>query len=510
MIMPRNLDAVPKPAQPVRRPIPARRVDLAIVGAVAAAAALRLLALGERPLAPAEAPLWAAAAGGVDAFPSGPLFAPLVTACFTAIVGANELTVRWPAAAAGVLLVAGIAPLARRLGGAPLARWAAWLAATSPYLIFYDRTATPLALTSLLALLAIWWYLFRPTGRPRAVAGFTGAMLLLALTSGAVLPMALAQAAFLWVRRAGASAWRRWLFGLGVALAGTLTWTLPSVGRVTLAVDTSHNLASETSALAFKVISPFIAFALGESLPVSQPIGLAGVLLMVWLTSLGMRRLARPGRQFVFVFLLLPVFWTATVTAILAAPTSAGGISAMVGYAWPAFGLVVAAGVVALSSGVRRLAYAGLVAVAAFSLGGYAHGRAIAQPRFALPIDDVLHFIEARAEPGDVVLADSHSMVAHYARRHPATVPVIDLGNADAVRALLAGEPPRRLWHAAGPNGGSSDEPAELNRWIAAQYRGVETRLYAEPDPGMAAFKGWLLGTAPEGPGLVLTLFERR
>ncbi|MCS6800729.1 MAG: glycosyltransferase family 39 protein [Chloroflexota bacterium] len=501
---PRSLATAPRgqsPAPSFRLP------DLSLFGALFVAAALRLVALGSAPLAPAEAATWAAASEGIPALASGSSLSVFAAAGFAAVAGLSELSLRWLSAAAGVVVVALCAPVARRLGGPALARWAVWLAATSPYLIFYDRTATPLALTTLLAMLAIWFYLFLPTGRARYVVGFTGAMLLLSWTSWAFAVVALAQGAFLWVRRPSRRAWRLWLGGAALAALGAvLWWRAPAF---VLAPDQSSDLAAEAAALAYKLIAPMAAFALGETLAAGQPVGLAGLVLVSWLAVVGLRRLSKSGRQFVLIFWLLPVLWTAAVTALVLPRAEAPSISAVVGYAWPPFGLTLAAGMVALSASVRRLAYTGLVAIAAFSLGSYFHARTIAQPDFFLPLDPALRFIEARAEEGDVILAEPETMMARHAARLTAPLAVIDCADEAAREALFAERPPPRLWHVDAPTGGGRPWQARLDAWLAAQYWAVETRRYAEPDPVMAALKTRLLGLSPEA-GLVLTLYQRR
>ncbi|MFN8535507.1 MAG: glycosyltransferase family 39 protein [Dehalococcoidia bacterium] len=492
--------ALSQPALPVRRRT--RRVDPAIVGALLVAALLRMVALGDQPLAPAEATFWTAAAGPLSAIaevgaPLGPLFAWLAVAA----AGLSELTVRWPSAAAGVLLVALVVPLGRRIGGPALARWAAWIAAGSPFLVFYARTATPIALATLLALLSTWWYLFLTTGRRRALAGFFLATLLLGWTSPGALAILAAQGAFLWMRRASRRTWALWLLGAGLAF----TASLPRIGPLALAPDQSSDVVAEIAALVYKLIAPAAAFALGETLPVWQPLGIAALLLVAWLALLGLIRLPRPGRQFLLVFGLLPLLWTATVTAIGAPRSEAGSVGASAAYGWPAFGLMVAAGVVALASPLRKAVFATLVAASTVAYGGYFHVRDVAQPAYLLPVREVLSFVEARAEPGDLLVADPGSMVAHHAAIHPARLPVLAAADPAGVEATIETDRPPRIWFVS-----SGDLGSPLVRWITLRYQRIETRTYLDPDPAAIALKERLLGGVGAEAPIVLTLYQRR
>jgi 4-amino-4-deoxy-L-arabinose transferase-like glycosyltransferase len=489
----------PAMARSLATPPVSRRADPVVVGALVVAAGLRLLGLGAAPLAPAEAPFWGAAAAPGSMLPaialaSGipPLGAGLAHLA-GALGGVNELSVRWPAAAAGVALVALLVPLARRLGGQALARWAAWIAATSPFLVFYDRTATPLALATLLATLATWYYLFLPTGRRRALMRFGGAMLLLATASLATPLLVIAQGMFLWVRRARARLWWQWGSGVMVALVVALLW----LGRLEPgAAEPVGGLAR----IGARLVRSLVAFALGETLPLWQPVSLAGLVLVGGLAGLGLWRVHRPGRQFLLIFGGVPLL------LVSVAPQELPGEVPLVLWAapaWPAFGLAVAAGVAVLGPTGRQVAFAGLAAVAAFGVGGVFQLSASAPPAFRLPLPEVVRFIAARAEPGDVVIATAETMLPHHAERHPLGLRVVD---ARAAAAVVAAERPPRVWYLALLPEEASAEGAP--RWLQEHYYRVEQRSYGEPDPLSQALRQ--AQGVPEHTHLLLALYQRR
>lgn len=432
----------------------------------------------------------------------------MVAAGFTAVAGLSELTIRWPSAACGLLVVAVCVPLGRRLGGPALARWAAWLAATSPYLVFYDRTATPVALAALLTVLAVWWYLFLTSARAWPVVGFVGAMTFLGWASAALAPVALAQAAFLWLRRPNRRAWLLWAGGASLAVVAAAPWWVATAHELTVPPGQISHLPRETASLLYALIAPFAAFALGETLSVGHPVGLAGLAVMTGLTVGGIRRLQRAGRQFILVFWLLPVVWSATAVAATAPPADAAAVSTTLAYAWPAFGLAVASGMVALSPMARRLAYTSLVAIVAVSFGNYIHATTINQPSFLLPIDHVFRLVEARAEPSDVVIADRASMAKRFASRQASQLAVVDSTESAALDALLANAPPR-LWHVAAPRGPHDAHERRVRQWLAEHYRAAEERRYAEEDSAVAWLQARLLGVESDA-GLVLTLYRQR
>jgi mannosyltransferase len=79
----------------------------------------------------------------------GPLFA-LIEHVWCAIAGGSEAALRAPSALCGVATVPAIAWLADRWLGRATAGWAAWLAACSPFMVWYSQEARPYAMLMLL------------------------------------------------------------------------------------------------------------------------------------------------------------------------------------------------------------------------------------------------------------------------------------------------------------------------------------------------------------------------
>ncbi|MGH7742011.1 MAG: glycosyltransferase family 39 protein [Candidatus Eiseniibacteriota bacterium] len=79
----------------------------------------------------------------------GPLYS-LVVHLWCAIAGGNEAALRAPSAWCGVATVPVLAWLAARWLGRETAGWAAWLAALSPFLVWYSQEARPYAMMILL------------------------------------------------------------------------------------------------------------------------------------------------------------------------------------------------------------------------------------------------------------------------------------------------------------------------------------------------------------------------
>jgi 4-amino-4-deoxy-L-arabinose transferase-like glycosyltransferase len=99
----------------------------------------------------------------------GPLYA-LIVHFWCVLAGGSEAAMRTPSAICGVATVPTLAWLASRWLGRETAGWAAWLAALSPFLIWYSREARPYAMLMLLVCVssALMLELARAATRRRA------------------------------------------------------------------------------------------------------------------------------------------------------------------------------------------------------------------------------------------------------------------------------------------------------------------------------------------------------
>ncbi len=159
-------------------------VEVALYGGVLAlAAGLRLLALGEAVLSPAEARLayaaWQASRGEAAELVLGPLLVYGSGLTFF-LFGANDLLARLPSALAGLWVVAW-PYFVRREVGRRTALFTSLLLATSPALVAAARTATGEAVAlGLLLLATLGWLRFRTSskGAYLALAGGAAGLLL--------------------------------------------------------------------------------------------------------------------------------------------------------------------------------------------------------------------------------------------------------------------------------------------------------------------------------------------
>lgn len=196
-----------------------------LAAALIAAAVLRLFRLGHQSLWVDEGFTWASAEIGRPMTMAhwledvhGPLYS-LLLHVWGGVAGDSEWALRLPSALLGVALVAAIAKLAGRWLGRETEVPAAWLAAGSPFLIWYAQEARNYTLVMLCATLASSVLLgMERRLSPRGVAAYLGAAwagLLSNLSFALLAPVHLRW----WLGPAGTRARR---FGLAVAVGATL------------------------------------------------------------------------------------------------------------------------------------------------------------------------------------------------------------------------------------------------------------------------------------------------
>ena len=233
----------------------------ALIRSVAAvtlvAAVLRIYRLGYQSLWVDEIATWHSAGGGgalslrdVLENVHGPLHG-IVLHFWMLLAGESEWAMRAPSAVAGVLCVPAIAWLAHRWLGRTAVTPAAWLAAGSPFLIWYSQEARNYSLLVLWAIVAVASLL--ELQRRASLAGFGRVLAALALGILTNFAFALLGPLYLrlWLGGEPASRRRR-LVGLGVIVLLLTLLALPWLPRIVSTWDWSR-LAPHHSAAAGEV-----------------------------------------------------------------------------------------------------------------------------------------------------------------------------------------------------------------------------------------------------------------
>ena len=429
------------------------------------AVALRASRLGAQSLWIDEIFTWLAAdlgaplrLAGVLENVHGPLYTVLLHA-WGGLAGDSEWALRAPSVLFGVAVVPALAWLALRWLGRETAAWAAWLAAGSPFLVWYSQEARNYILLVLCVCLAgavLLGRARRPVGRAAACLALTWAGLLANFSFALLAPLHLRWWLAGDAAPAGGTRPRRWLPPLGLALALLAllspwapqvlrTWDWHRLRPARAAAATEAPLRGATTFHAAAVPFAFHALAVGYTLGPSLhelrggaagaavgrhlPELAAVTLLFGFLGVAGIVALARRRR------LLDALLWLGVplvTVSFFALRNFKVFHPRYLAVCEPLFLLVLAAGLADLRRPLRLAAGLGLALLWAAALGQHYFDPAYGKEDYR----SALRLVAARALPGEKVLAVGAEEPIYYYYRGPLSVDRLWLGFARQPRRL--------------------------------------------------------------------------
>lgn len=444
-------DPNPSPPAPARDPGLVRH----LVAATLAGAVLRLAALGHQSLWVDEVLTWYSVGAGQPLQLThllenvhGPLYS-LLLYLWVAVAGDGEWAMRLPSAIFGIATIPALAWAGARWLGREAAVPAAWLAAGSPFLVWYSQEARNYSLLILCACLAAGALLAlrerASAARLARVVAVSAAGLLANLTWVLLLPLHLR-----WFLAARAGTRGRALtlaVGAAVVLLATLPW-LPRIrstwdwdrlrpGRTVQLTEAPLRGATtfHAAAVPFALHAFAVGYTLGPSLRELRspdavgtlarhvPELLAVVIVFGALGALGIRELARRRRLLeAFLWVGLP----ALVISYFAFQNFKVFHPRYLAIGTPAILLTLAAGFLALRPRRRLLFALAVGGLWAFSLGQHYASPAHAKEDYR----SAIAVIRARALPGEQVLAVGADEPVFYYYRGPLPVARFWLGFA--------------------------------------------------------------------------------
>ena len=142
------------------------------------------------------------------------------------LFGESDRAARAFSASLGILLVVAVYATGRRAFGETTARWAAWLSAVCPTLIYYSQEVRMYALLVLLSVLSWMIFLeFRCSARRELLVLYAALLIALVYTHPLGLFMLAAHvAAFLAVGRLTLLTFRRWILVMALTTSGVAPW----------------------------------------------------------------------------------------------------------------------------------------------------------------------------------------------------------------------------------------------------------------------------------------------
>lgn len=383
-------------------------------------AALRLELAGQSLLSDELATYWEVSTMGfrdlVSTIHSDAEISPPLSFVLSWLALQAESTPAWvraPSLVAGVITIPTVYLIGERVSGRAAGLTAAGLTTFAPFMVFYSAEARGyavaialLALSTLAMLVALddrrrrWWAGYAVASCAAAYSHYTCVFVLAAQFLWIVWAYPEARRAALLANVAAAVAYVPWLSGLQADLDSPTTDILSALQPFSLE-------AVGTSLVHWSVGYPYAILVPPEAVPGKPALAMLALGLVTALVAVVVRgrRSTGPGlaaSKRGAVLMLTLALATPVGAAIMSAVGSNLFSTRNLAASWP--GLALAAALLLVSAGPRlRILTAGL-AVAALAIGAV---KLLDDSRQRPPYEDMAAFINARSEPGDVVIDET-------------------------------------------------------------------------------------------------------
>ncbi len=440
------------------------------------------------------------------------------------LAGQSEYVMRFFSVATTALLTAAAFRLARLLrSDEPLIGLiaAAWLA-FSPFVVLYGRMMRSYALFALVTVAATCW-LLRLNARFTRARWFAYTIsigILLYVDYGA---LAIFGIHGLWLlsEARGRAAWGHdpTLKKLSALIAAAVLFSpwasvlLAQSARSLAGV--AADLAASPVGLALKLVMPFVALGVGETLYPWNPLALSAIAVSGLLALLGLRsflqKRAAVGRL-MLSWLSLSILFTTTLFTFVSIDITFLNVTSRTPHLALVYGLLIACGVSALSRWRwRTLALSVVGAGFALSLFNLYAGREFLNPIYALPVRQIVAQLRSQGLAGDLIIAEPDTIFGYYYLAQPGPAAYAD-ADFDRNRSVIEARRPARIWlltFGRDRTAGAFNTDA-LVEWLQSRYVEQSRQGYGAVGPSYVWVKEHLLRRPVYTHKLTVRLYVRR
>jgi 4-amino-4-deoxy-L-arabinose transferase-like glycosyltransferase len=373
----------------------------------------------------------------------------------------------------------------------------------------YSQTMMLALAATLLLVIAVrrgrgWWLAYALAAAALIYTDYSG------------LPILAAQGVYViavWASARGKAPLLPWLAALGLVALLYVPW-LPAIFSATERDVRITDLAGGLPGFAVKLGLPFYTWAVGETIYPWHPLGALGALVFGLAALGGLWRTWRTQQKtawLLLAWLALPLLFTATLLALVATDITFLNAASRTPGAAPAYILAAAAGVAALRRRARQVGALLLIGLGftAATLN-YFGGVQFLNPIYALPVRALAAEVAARAQPGDLILAESDTLFGYYYTRHEGGAAYQDVAPAANLAWIEQHRPPT-VWLVT--FGRDSTEGAfgtpELTAKLGETYRPGASAGYGPVEPLYGALKARLTGRPAYADKLTIQQYTR-
>ena len=428
------------------------------------------------------------------------------------LAGASDFAVRWPSIAFGLVGLALVPSIARRLFGVHTSVPAMFFVAVAPAFIEFSRMARYYSLTLMLGLLSTrllldalhngtWkrWLAYSLAGIATAYTFYPGVILLIAHSC-----------VVLSARRSAAT--RRWMASLAVIGLAFAPWLVAVTAHraTTVASGPGADLARSGLGFVLGIASSIYTFSIGETIFPWRPEAWVGLAAFAILIVVGLRAAARACWQAIGV-LTVSIAFMSLVTTLVAVGTPFLNVPARSLFALPFYTSMAAAGLAGPIPPSRKLVLTGVLLV---SWGiGHANdfsGRQFLNPIYLTPAKDAAASVRLKAAASDLVISDYDSVFGHYFLTGPSTPRHVYTDQAEDIESALRGDAPRVWLVTIGRDQTQRTSSAEgVRRLLQESYHLDRVERLLPIDPTYLQVKNFILRRETYTHRLTIELYVR-
>lgn len=363
------------------------------------------------------------------------------------LAGSSDFAVRWPSIAFGLIGLALMPSIARRLLGAHTAVPAMFFVAAAPAFIEFSRMARYYSLTLMLGLLSTqllldalndgrWkrWLAYGLAGLAITYTFYPAAILLIA-HGCIVLP-------------AHRSATRRWLASLAAIGLAFAPWLAAIAARqaTTVASGTGADLARSGLGFLLGIASSLYTFSIGETIFPWRPEAWIGLIVFAILIVVGLRSAGRARWQVAGMFAVCIAFMS-LVTTFVAVGTPFLNVPVRGLFALPFYTSIAAAGFAGPIPPGRKFILASALLIV-WSIGHVDDfsGQQFLNPIYLTPAKEAAAYVRLNATESDLVISDYDSIFGYYFLRGESSPKHLYTDQVEDIAAVLRSDAPPRVW----------------------------------------------------------------
>ena len=465
-----------------------------------------------------------------------PPFHFIFLGAWQAIFGESDLALRLSSVLMGLLTLAIVYRIGKRLFGCKVALVATYFLAISPLFIMYVRMARYFALSFLLGMASCWLFLtllrLRENAGQRVKAivwlAYILVSILLLYTDYPTSVVILCQNIFmlLYWKKHKSMIWK-WAGGQLVLLLLYLPWIGIVIHSATVSSQgVPAHFGRGALGYLLKIAIPFYAYSVGETILPWNPGAIAELGLVLALAAMGLVSLIRRwGEEAAFTTLLFfpPLAVLVIVFSTGYSRSTFLGIPSRAMYVLPFFYLTVARGILSFRGArTRALLLLGITLLNLFPLRNYFRGEDFVNPVFAVPAKEMVDYVASNhLEATDVLISPWDSVFAHYYLQREYDAPHFfsvssntlypQASGINEARLYIENHKSPRVWLITlGRDSTREARPTEFIEWLNQDYDLKLTKGYAEQDEMYRRIKEMLLHRPAYKYKATVQLYTRR